>query len=179
MKDTTFRSACLAGIAVLLSMAAKDSPPEMKQEPMTYAIVRRGTATMEDAYRVFVAMAQGHGRITSDVPADEMSFEQLAEHLAELCVIDADSTVCASDCLRRDVLAYMSASYIGCRPGVITGLCGMTRRYAHREMLYRGIIAPGAPNTLVSGSELLSVATRVARRVEPHRSVILNDNEIH
>ena len=73
----------------------------------------------------------------------------------------------------------MSASYIGCRPGVITGLCGMTRRYAHREMLYRGIIAAGAPNTLVSGSELLSVATRVARRVEPHRNVILNDNEIH
>jgi hypothetical protein len=68
---------------------------------------------------------------------------------------------------------------MGCRPGLVTGVFGMTRRYAHREMLYRQIIAPGAPGTLVSGSELLSVAGRVAKRTNPRHEVKLTAGEIH
>jgi len=54
----------------------------------------------------------------------------------------------------------------------------MTRRYAHREMLFRGILAPGTPNSYVSGKELLAVVTRVAELTETRPEPQLTDDEI-
>ena len=155
---------------------AQDEP-----EPFTYTIGRKGTATIEDGYRVFVALAVEQGRLKLDgkTSPGELSFEELAAHLQALSVINPKWTYAPDQHLRRDVLAYMSASYMGVRPGLLTGVLGMTRRYAHREMLYRQVIAPGAPGTFVSGSELLSVAGRVARRTGPDRNVKLTEDEIH
>jgi hypothetical protein len=150
-----------------------------EREMGSFGVARRGTATVEDAYRQFLSMAsrQGRSHITGDV--DEMSFDEVRAQLESLCLIDASWEYAPNTCLRRDVLAYMTCSYLGCRPGLVTGLCGMTRRYAHREMVYQRVIAPGAPATLVSGSELLSVVTRVSRRVDPRRDVQLTNDEIH
>ena len=150
-------------------------------EPPSYAIARRGTATVEDGYRTFVATAVEQGRIKLDGSrtVERLSYDELAAQLRTLGVIDPHWEYAAHDCLRRDVVAYMACSYMGCRPGLVTGVFGMTRRYAHREMLYRQIIAPGAPGTLVSGSELLSVAGRVAKRTNPHHEVQLTKDEIH
>ena len=68
--------------------------------------------------------------------------------------------------LERDVLAYMAASYLDIRPGLLTSLFGMTRRYAYREMQFRSLMVQGQPRQVVSGSELLSVMTRVAAEVD-------------
>jgi hypothetical protein len=169
----------LIGLVTAAPLYAEE--PRAAAEPFAYDLARRGTATVEDAYRVFVVMAAEQGRLTLDPNTDteRMTFNELAEQLRSLCVIDAKWTYPADCCLRRDVLAYMCASYLGCRPGIVTGVFGMTRRYAHREMLYRQIIAPGAPGTLVSGSELLSVSARVARRANPRPDVALRPDEIH
>ena len=163
---------------VHITCVAQDQP---EPEPLSYAIARKGTATVEDAYRVFVAMAAEQGRLKLDGQrrVEELKFEELATQLQSVTLIDPHWEYSPHDCLRRDVLAYMACSHMGCRPGLVTGVFGMTRRYAHREMLYRQIIAPGAPGTLVSGSELLSVAGRVAKRTNPHREVRLTEDEIH
>jgi hypothetical protein len=155
---------------------AQDEP-----EPLTYAIARKGTASVEDAYRAFVAMAveQGRVKLDEDRNAETLTFDELLAHLQAISVVDPAWTYAPDQHLRRDVLAYMCASYMRVRPGLVTGVFGMTRRYAHREMLYRQMIAPGAPATLVSGSELLSVVGRVARRTGPHSDVKLTEDEIH
>ena len=161
--------------------AARSAQDERESEPPSYAIARKGTATIEDGYRTFVATAAEQGRIKLDGSrtVESLSYDDLAAQLRTLGVIDPHWEYAAHDCLRRDVVAYMACSYMGCRPGLVTGVFGMTRRYAHREMLYRQIIAPGAPGTLVSGSELLSVAGRVAKRTNPHHEVNLTPDEIH
>jgi hypothetical protein len=179
MRRGIFSVACLTIIVAAAAAAWDDPRTASPPQPIGYAVARQGIATVEDAYRVFVAMAVEHGRAAPEINPDEMCFEHLAATLTDLCMIDPAWTFGPADCLERDVLAYMAASYLGCRPGLVTGMFGMTRRYAHREMLYRGIIAPGAPRTVVTGSELLSVATRVARRYQPHRGVRLTENEIH
>jgi hypothetical protein len=157
---------------------AKQESGGAERSMSSYDVARRGTATVGDAYRLFLSMASSHGRVTLPSDVDELSFEQVAIELRRLCIIDSTWCYEPQTCLRRDVLAYMTCCYLGCKPGLLTSYFGMTRRYAHREMLYRKMIAPGAPATLVSGSELLSVATRVSRRLET-RDVQLTSDEIH
>jgi hypothetical protein len=174
-------------MAVVLSLVAAGwagpQEPDAKRtesELPSFGVARRGTATVEDAYRQFLSLAANQKRVDLSGEMDDLSFEQVKAHLEALCIIDPDWCYGPKTCLRRDVLAYMSCSYLGCRPGLLTGMFGMTRRYAHREMLYQRIIPPGAPATLVSGSELLSVATRIGRRVQPQqRDVQLTSDEIH
>jgi len=148
-------------------------------EPLAISITRKGTATVEDAYRMTLQMAAGHNRVQLERPVTDLAFEEVTARLEALCVIDAAWGFAPDTCLRRDVLAYICASYMGCRPGLVTGVFGMTRRYAHREMMYQRVIPNGPPGTFVSGSELLAVLTRVERRVETRRDIQLTDDEIH
>ena len=180
MRHRTILAVACAALP-MIGHSAWSAQDQSEPEPHSYAIARKGTATVEDAYRMFVAMAAEQGRLKLEGQrrVEAMKFEELAAQLQSLALIDPSWEYSAQDCLRRDVLAYMACSHMGCRPGLVTGMFGMTRRYAHREMLYRQIIAPGAPGTLVSGSELLSVAGRVAKRTNPHREVRLDENEIH
>jgi hypothetical protein len=181
MKSVGCTLTILAAFGLTVSQAQdQDKEPDPKKsESASYDMARRGAATVQDAYRTFITLAESQGRVKLDRNVDEMSFDEITAQLEALCLIDADWHYSAETCLRRDVMAYMACSYLGCRPGVLTGLMGMTRRYAQREMLYQRVIGPGAPATVVSGSELLSVATRVSRRAKPNRDVKLNDNEIH
>jgi hypothetical protein len=180
-----WRNANLVGcVAILLAAVTvawgqAQTPAQDEPESSSYAAARRGTATVDDAYRVFLTMASNHGRVELKREVEDLSFEEVSAQLEALCIVDPDWSYSPETCLRRDVLAYMCCSHLGYRPGVLTGAFGMTRRYAHREMLYRRIIPPGTPGTLVSGSELLSVATRVSRRVDPKRDVQLKDSQIH
>ena len=164
-----------------LSIRADDSElfvPEA-DDPTIASVADHVAATIEDGYRVFLVLARDQGRLDDNLDVESMAFEELREHLAALCIISARWNYDPGQCLRRDVVAYMSARYIGIRPGLLTGLFGMTRRYAHREMIFRQYIAPGSPRSYVTGSELLSVATRIAICVEPHQNVALDDDEIH
>ena len=172
----------ILSLAVLgLAWAAPQDKPAGREERElpSYGVARRGTASVEDAYRQFLSMAVNQGRAKIAGEVDDMSFDEVTAQLESLCIVDPAWGYSANTCLRRDVLAYMTCSCLGCRPGLLTGVCGMTRRYAHREMMYQKVIPPGAPATLVSGSELLSVATRVSRRAEPRRDVQLTNDEIH
>jgi hypothetical protein len=172
---------CVATLLAAVSLAwdQPQTPVQVETESPSYGVARRGTATVEDAYRVFLTLASNHKRVEVKGEVEDLSFGEVTSHLEALCIIDPDWSYSSETCLRRDVLAYMCCSYLGYRPGLLTGAFGMTRRYAHREMLYRRIIPPGTPGTLVSGSELLSVATRVSRRIDPKRDVQLKDNQIH
>jgi hypothetical protein len=147
-------------------------------EPLAYQIARRGTARWDDAFRLFLALAADQDRIKPSEEAATISFEQLTSHLRVLGVIDPTWSCAADTHLRRDVLAYMCSAYMGCRPGILTGVCGRTRRYAHRDMVYRGIIPPGPPGTFVSGPELLAVVTRVEAATSQRSDVNLKEDEI-
>jgi hypothetical protein len=185
------RTASMMSLVLLLSAASLCSlagsqtapaPPPADQpaddEPLTYQIARRGTATWQDAFRMFLVLAADQQRIKPSAEATEIGFEQLASHLRVLGVIDPTWSCAPETHLRRDVLAYMCSSYMGCRAGLLTGVCGRTRRYAHRDMVYRGIIPPGPPGTLVSGPELLAVITRVEEATSDREDVKLKEDEI-
>lgn len=161
------------------SSPQSDRAGQVEPEMSSSSVAKRGTATVEDAYRQFLAMASRQGRVQIAGEVDDLSFDAMTKQLESLCMIDPEWSFAPNVCLRRDVLAYMTCSYLGCRPGILTGLCGMTRRYAHREMVYKRIVPAGPPATPVSGSELLSVLTNVSRRVESHRDVQLTRDEIH
>lgn len=148
-------------------------------DPSVAMIADHVAATVEDGYRVFLLLARDQGRLDDHLDIEGMAFEEVREYLIALCIISPRWNYDPEQCLRRDVVAYMSASYIGIRPGLLTGFFGMTRRYAHREMQFRQYIAPGSPRSFVTGSELLSIATRVSICVEPHQDVTLDDDEIH
>ena len=164
-----------------LSIRADDFAPPVPEAdvPTIVMVADRGVATIEDGYRVFLLLARDQGRLDDNLDVEGMAFEELREHLVALCLISARWKYHPGQCLRRDVVAYMSASYVGIRPGLLTGLFGMTRRYALREMQFRQYIAVGSPRSFVTGSELLSVATRIAICVQPHQNVVLDDDEIH
>ena len=179
MKSVACVATLLAAVSAGWAQSTGQHAGQDESEMRSFDTSRRGTATVEDAYRVFLELAATHGRVKLDRDVDALSFEEVTAQLEALSIIDTDWGFTANTCLRRDAMAYMACSILGCRPGLLTGMLGMTRRYAHREMLYQKIIPPGAPAMLVSGSELLSVATRVTRRIEPRRDVQLKDNQIH
>ena len=164
-----------------LSIRADDSfdLQPVDDEPLAARIARERAATVEDGYRLFLMLARDQQRVDADLDVESMTFGELREHLTALRLISSRWNYGPEECLRRDVVAYMSASYLGIRPGLLTGMFGMTRRYAHREMQFRNVVVAGSPKSVVSGSELLSVLTRISICTEPHQTVTLDDNEIH
>jgi hypothetical protein len=164
-----------------LSIRADDGfiPPQNDDPPLMSVVALQPTLTIDQGYRVFLIMARDQGNFDADLNVEQMAFDDVHAHLIALCVISPKWNFSPDDCLRRDVVAYMSASYLGVKPGLLTRWFGMTRRYAHREMLFRRIIAPGSPRTVVSGSELLSVMTRISICLDPHQGVNLDADEIH
>jgi len=149
----------------LSQLVGQNLPDGSEPAPYTLELSRQGTATVADGYRVFVMLAQEHGRIDSEIPAVNMEFNQLRHTLISAGLISRSWCFHPSAGLERDVLAYMTASYLNVRPGLLTSLLGMTRRYAYREMQFRRFMKSGQPHQIVSGAELLSVMTRVAIEV--------------
>ena len=154
----------LVGLA-LPQLVGQNLPDDSEPAPYTLELSRQGTATVADGYRVFVMLAQQHGQIDSDVAAVDMEFGQLQQTMIAAGWISRSWCFHSSAGLERDVLAYMAASYLDVRPGLLTSLLGMTRRYAYREMQFRRFMKSGQPHQIVSGAELLSVMTRMAIEV--------------
>lgn len=149
----------------LPQLVGQNLPDDSEPVPYTLELSRQGTATVADGYLVFVMLAQEHGRIDSEIPAVDMEFAQLRHTLICAGVISRSWCFHPAAGLQRDVLAYMTASYLDVRPGLLTSLLGMTRRYAYREMQFRRFMKSGQPRQVVSGAELLSVMTRVSIEV--------------
>lgn len=134
--------------------------------PASVAVARKPRATVIDGYRAMARLARQHGRIDGRLDVDRMRFAELRTTLVGEGVIDDGWGFTPMAGLERDVLAYMAASYLDIRPGLLTSIFGMTRRYSYREMQHRGMMVQGQPRQIVSGSELLSVLTRVASEVD-------------
>jgi hypothetical protein len=99
-----------------------------------------------------------------------MSFDNLQTVLRDAELVSGSWTFDPADGLERDLLAYLAASYLDIKPGLLTSIFGMTRRYAYREMQHRGLMIQGQPREIVSGSELLSVLTRIAMEIDRRES---------
>jgi hypothetical protein len=179
---TTCLLLALVGTLAIGRATWAEEPPRAKPEepePLQAQIARHGTATLDDACRLFLSLAVEHGRVKLDRAIEGLSFDEVTTRLVEVGLICPHWTLESSGPARRDFVAYLGCNYLGFRPGVLTGLLGMTPRYAHRELQYRRIIGPGVPGGFVSGSELLSVASRVARRAAPEQDYNFSDDEIH
>lgn len=65
--------------------------------------------------------------------------------------------------LRKGVAAYMVHRALGITGGLAWHLFGPTERYALKELTFRGIMAPGHANDLVSGEELIQIMDQALR----------------
>ncbi len=159
-------------LAVTLAAGAQDEPrsePDT-QLPISVSIARKPRATVDDGYRLVARMARAHGRIDARTDVDGMSFSNLRALLLDEGLVSDSWTFDPAAGLERDLLAYISASYLDIKPGLLTSIFGMTRRYAYREMQHRGLMVQGQPRQIVSGSELLSVLTRIATEIDRRES---------
>jgi len=64
--------------------------------------------------------------------------------------------------LRKGVVAYMLREVLDIRGGIALHLFGPSERYAMKELAFRGIMAEGNVNDLVSGEELVQIMGQVA-----------------
>lgn len=66
--------------------------------------------------------------------------------------------------LRRGLAAYMFHRALRIQGGIAWHLFGPTERYALKELVFRGVMAHGHVNDLISGEELVQIASQVAQR---------------
>ena len=151
-------------LAVTLVAGGQDPPGEEADSklPASVRIARQRQATMADAYLMVARLARTQDRIDAETDVDGMDFEELSALLLEQGFVAGSWTFDPAAGLERDTLAYIGASYLDIKPGLLTSIFGMTRRYSYREMQHRGLMVQGQPRQVVSGSELLSVLTRIA-----------------
>ena len=156
-------------LAVSLTAGGQDSRRRSDSDaklPSSVTLAHKPRAKVIDGYRAMARLAHQHGRIDGQVDFDTMPFAELRRLLIGEGVIDDGWGFTPMAGLERDVLAYMAASYLDIRPGLLTSIFGMTRRYSYRELQHRGMMVQGQPRQVVSGSELLSVLTRVAAETD-------------
>lgn len=70
--------------------------------------------------------------------------------------------------LRRSVAAYMFCRALGIRGGAIGTLMGLNERYAMKELVFKGIMASGNANDIISGEELVSMTNRAGEYAAKH-----------
>lgn len=66
------------------------------------------------------------------------------------------------DILRRGELAYMLVKMLRLKGGLKARILGMNQRFAMEELIYEGIMREGHQRDLITGQELVYVATSVA-----------------
>lgn len=71
----------------------------------------------------------------------------------------------ASKPLRKGEAAYMFCRALRLRGGLWIRMFGLSQRYALKELVYEGIMFPGATNEIVSGKELILMLTESARYI--------------
>ena len=59
--------------------------------------------------------------------------------------------------LRRGLLAYMIYKALGIKGGLTLRLLGPNQRYAHKELVYRGLMVSGSSAEFITGEELVYV----------------------
>jgi len=65
--------------------------------------------------------------------------------------------------LRKGLVAYMFRQALGIPGGIALRLFGPSERYALKELAFQGFMAPGHVNDLITGEELVQLATQAAQ----------------
>lgn len=155
-----------------------------KKAPATYVLAGKGTVTLEKAMPAFCQVAyltpegQGYAKGKGGA-AYKKDFDAQCGELEGLGAIPASWRGRRSDHLTRGQLAYVACKLLKIQPGLVTGLFGMTERYAHRELAYRELMAGGPDCKYVTGTELVSVLSRVSMRLTKVADPVIEDDEYH
>ena len=112
--------------------------------------------TVSDAYRAVLILADG--------TEANRSFAERQARLTERGIIRSAWNLEADDYIDRGSVAFMIAKVAGVTGGinrVMLGSWGLgDRRYALRELQYRGLIAGGTDYAYLSGGEMLGILHR-------------------
>jgi len=175
----------LMGLSLAAMNVAQVQPrTRLKKAPATYVLAGKGTVTLEEALPVVCqvvqltpegqAYARSHGG-----SASTKGFEAQCAELEALKIMPGSWRGHRTGFLTRGKVAYMACSILKVKPGLVTGLFGMSERYAHREMAHRELMAGGAVTTYVTGTELVSVLSRVSMRLTAEPGPTIEEGEYH
>ena len=175
----------LMGFALAtMNIAQVDPDTGPTRAPAVFVLARKGTVTLAEALpavsRVVQltpegqAYARAHGG-----PGHTKDFDGLCTELVSLKIIPSGWRAERNASLTRGRLAYMVCSVLKIQPGLLTGLFGMSERYAHRELAHREVMAGGPDGKFVTGSELVSVLSRAAMRLTQEAEPVIEDDEYH
>ena len=118
-------------------------------------IVDKRNATYEDGYRMAYILLRLRQN-DKEASRQKLTFSGYRQALIQDHIIDNMWNEGANDLLTHDVAAYLIASAIDLKGGVLWSLT-KTPRYAHREMIDRKLMSKVNPRQYISGPQLLSV----------------------
>jgi hypothetical protein len=120
--------------------------------------------TVAEACRVVLLLADGEEQF-ADYPARY-------DALVERGIIRPAWGLTREECVDRGTLAYMIYRVLELRGGVNMAVLGRLgigdRRYATKELSYRGLIPQGSAHVYVSGAEFMDIIGRTDRYMAEH-----------
>ncbi|HOJ74463.1 MAG TPA: hypothetical protein PLQ89_10770 [Phycisphaerae bacterium] len=137
---------------------------------------RQAVVTVSEAYRAMVMLAEGDDRFDS--------FAAREEYLLAKKIVRPEWKLKRDAAIDRGSVAYMVLQILDLRGGVNMNVYGRMlgvadRRYAVRELAYKGIMVNRPPYRLITGPELVDVLARAdtymaenGRYDEPPTSVV-------
>lgn len=173
------------GLSLAAMNVAQVAPrTRLKKAPLTFVLAGKGTVTLEEAMPAIchvaqltpegAAYARAHGGAIY-----EKDFDGQCAAMEFLEITPASWRSQRNEFLTRGKLAYVMCKVMKVQPGLVTGLFGMTERYAHREMAHREMMAGGPDVKFVTGSELVSVLSRAAMRLSKEPEPTIEEEEYH
>lgn len=172
------------GLATM-NVAQVATQTRLKDPPAAYTLAGKGTVTLDEAlpgvhYIVIRLTPEGRARAHAvDGPRFEADFNKVCTDLEHLGIIPSSWRTQRRAYLTRGKLAYMVCSILKIRPGLLTGLFGMSERYALRELSHRELMAGGPTSAYVTGAELVSVLSRVSMRLAKVAEPTIEESEYH
>jgi hypothetical protein len=114
----------------------------------------RAVVTVSEAYRAMVLLAEGEDRFDS--------FAAREEYLLAKKIVRPEWKLRRDTAIDRGSIAYMVLQILDIRGGVNMNVYGRLlgvadRRYAVRELAYKGIMVDRPPYRLITGPELVDV----------------------
>jgi hypothetical protein len=138
-----------AKVAASLDMPA-EAPTDLPEPVFMGELAAQGRVNQNDAFRAVLLWLDGK---------DEADFKARCVALADRGLIHGRWRLNPAAPMDKATLAYVIYKALGMRGGINMALFN-NRRYALRELVYRGMMAGGADYAFVSGSELIAVLGR-------------------
>jgi hypothetical protein len=148
-------TAAVAAMAAAVPLFAfQEKPQEKKEEPKKESrtayvrrIFQKDRCSFGDVCRIVLSLAKGEH---TDAP-----FSEVQKDLAQRGILAGDWGLEEPVAVTKGTLAYMLCQALGIKGGVVTRICGMSRRYAFRECVYTGLLRGKTDMEYVTGRELI------------------------